>query len=326
VIVDLEPKGNELSAYVSGRVRPLERLTAELGLRYDAQSHTGDETLSPRINVALDLAPRTVLRGAWGLFYQSHDLRNLDVINGVTEFYPAQRAEHRILGLSHAFRNGTSIRVEAYERRISHPWPEYRDLQPEMTDVVQEEFPEHIVRVDPTRALARGIELLVKRDVGGPFAWAATYALAEAEDEIEGEWIPRPRDQRHAVHIEFAYRPTSSWSLSCGWHYHSAWPGTQLDFDVRTLANGEPYYRGRFGSINALRLPDYHRLDLRLSRHMQLGRGRLSLFVDIFNLYGRPNVETYEYFVSVQPDRINVFSEYEEKIGVLPNIGARWEF
>jgi hypothetical protein len=324
--VDLKPTGQELAAYISGRSRPLEQLTTEFGLRHDYQSHTGDQALSPRINVALDIAPTTVLRGAWGSFYQSHDLRALDVMNGVTQFYPAQRAEHRILGLSHAFRNGTSIRIEAYERRISNPWPEYRDLQPEMTDVVQEEHPEHILRVDPTRGLARGIEFLVKRDAGGPFAWAATYALAEAEDEIDGEWIPRPRDQRHAVHLEFALRPNASWSLSGGWHYHSAWPGTQLDFEVRTLANGEPFSKGVFGPMHALRLPAYHRLDLRASRHLQLGRGRLTLFIDIFNLYGRPNVETYEYFMSVETDRLNVFREYEDMIGVLPNIGARWEF
>jgi len=324
--VDMKPSGHELSAYVSGRVRPTERLTAELGLRYDFQSHTDDETLSPRANVALDITPRTTLRGAWGLFYQSHDLRDLDVMNGVTRYYPAQHAEHRILGLSHAFRNGTSIRIEAYERRISNPWPEYRDLQPEMTDVVQEEFPEHIVRVDPNRGLARGIELLVKREAGGPFAWAATYALAEAEDEIEGEWIPRPRDQRHAVHLEFAYRPTPSWSLSGGWHYHSPWPGTELNVEARTLANGDQYFEETFGPMHALRLPAYHRLDLRASRHLQLGRGRLTLFLDIFNIYGRPNVETYEYFWSFEPGRLNVFREYEDMIGMLPNIGARWEF
>jgi hypothetical protein len=321
-----KPTGNEMAVYFSGRTRPIERLTAEFGLRYDHQTHTGDNTVSPRVNVALDVAPRTALRGAWGYFYQSHDLRDLDVMNGVTQFYPAQRAEHRIMGLSHAFENGISIRFEAYERKISNPWPEYRDLQPEMTDVVQEEHPEHVVRLEPTRGSARGVEMMVKRDGGGVFAWSATYALAVAEDEIDGEWIPRPRDQRHSAHVEFALRPTSRWSISGGWHYHSPWPGTELHFNAHTLANGDLYYEGTFGPMHALRLPAYHRLDLRVSRYFALGSGTLSVFLDVFNLYGRPNVETYEYYWRLDNNQFSRFREYEDMIGILPNIGVRWEF
>lgn len=324
--VDLTPSGFEFASYVSTRFRPVESLTAEFGLRYDYQSHTSDKTLSPRANVAFDIAPGTALRGAWGFFHQSHDLRDLDVMNGVTEFYPAQRAEHRILGLSHTFQNGVAVRVEAYDRKVSNPWPEYRDLQPEMTDVVQEESPEHIVRLEPTRGSARGIEFLVKHETGGPVAWAATYTYAVAEDEIDGEWIPRPRDQRHSAHLEFALKPSSRWSVSGGWHYHSAWPGTRLDFDVRTLANGDQYFDGTFGPMHALRLPAYHRLDLRVSRYFPTGRGRLAVFLDVFNLYSRPNVETYEYYVRVDGNQVSHFREYEDMIGVLPNIGVRWEF
>ena len=95
---------------------------------------------------------------------------------------------------------------------------------------------------------------------------------------------------------------------------------------VRELADGGRYFESTFGPMHALRLPAYHRFDFRMSRHVALGRGQLTFFIDIFNLYGRPNVETYEYFWSLEPDRLNVFREYEDMIGMLPNIGVRWEF
>jgi len=324
--VDVSPTGNELAAYFSARIRPRESLTAELGLRYDFQSHTGDETLSPRVNVAVDIAAATTLRAAWGFFYQSHDLSDLDVMNGVTEFYSAQRAEHRILGVTRLIGPGTSLRIEAYDRRISNPWPEYWDLEPALTDVVQEEYPEDIVRVEPARGRARGIEFLVKHNTGGPFAWAATYTFAEAKDEIDGAWIARARDQRHAVFLEFAFRPNPSWSLSGGWHYHSAWPGTERNFQIRTLANGDRFSDGYFGPMHALRMAAYHRLDLRVSRYFLVGRGRLTIFLDVFNLYGRPNSEAYEFYSVTRPDGFYVYRHYDDMIGTLPNIGLRWEF
>ena len=38
------------------------------------------------------------------------------------------------------------------------------------------------------------------------------------------------------------------------------------------------------------RLDDYHRLDIRASRTSRLGRGHLTLFIDVQNLYNRENV------------------------------------
>ena len=43
------------------------------------------------------------------------------------------------------------------------------------------------------------------------------------------------------------------------------------------------------GPFYAERLGDYHRLDLRASRTTSVGKGRLTLFIDIQNLYDQEN-------------------------------------
>ena len=329
VAVAVDTAGHEMGLFVSSRVRPIERFTTEFGLRYDRHSHTDEEKLSPRVNASLEFAPRTTLRGAWGLFYQSHELHRMYVIDGDDQFYPSQHAEHRVLGLSHRLLDGTSFRLEAYERRISDPWPEYRSLEGQI-EVVPEEGPGDRIRIDPIRGLARGIEFFVKRDVGGRFAWSASYALAEAKDEIDTGWIYRPFDQRHTVNLELAYRPNRWWSLSCAFHYHSGWPATAENFSLGQTATGDYYTESAFGPLYAERMPAYHRLDVRASRRFPVGRGQLSIFLDVFNLYDRDNALALNHNVSWSPNgngyNVDVTRGTHGLIGILPTIGARWEF
>jgi outer membrane receptor protein involved in Fe transport len=325
--VTLTPDGHEIGTYLASRIRPLEPVTLELGVRYDHQSHTGDHTVAPRVNAAFQLAPRTTLRGAWGYFYQSHGLHELRVADGENEFGEAQRAEHRILGLQHELTHGLTLRVEAYERRVADPLPEYRNLVPQV-EGVPEEGPEDRVRIDPTRVRARGIELSADYDIGGRFAWSASYALAAAKDEVNGHWIPRPFDQRHTVHVEFAYRPTPRWSLGWAWQYHSPWPGTPEIYGLIPAVNGDNLIDRRFGAPYGNRMPAYHRLDARAMRHFPLGRGQLSIFFDIFNVYDRENALAWDYVAapSATGAGLEVQRNFHSMIGVLPTVGARWEF
>jgi outer membrane receptor protein involved in Fe transport len=320
------PQGYEAGLYVANRVQPVDALTAEVGVRYDHQSHTGDNKLSPRVNVALSLGGRTTLRGAWGLFHQSHGLSELMAADGDDRFYGAQRAEHRVLGLEHHFVNGVSVRLEGYERRIVDPRPEYRNLLP-VIELVPEAEPHDRVRLEPTRGIARGVELAVARSAGDRFAWSANYSLAVVEDEIDGEWVARPFDQRHTVNLEIVYRPSPKWSLSSAWQYHSPWPTTSVSWDSSTAANGEVYFTQQYGPMNAERMTPYHRLDARVSRHFLVGGGRLSVYLDVFNVYSRGNARTMTYYLDVdQSGRLVAVRSANEMLPVLPTLGARWEF
>ena len=327
VAVATDPSGSNLGVYLANRVRPVGPLTVELGLRYERTSYTGDSALlSPRANLALQVAPRTTLRGAWGLYHQAQGLAELQVMDGDGRFYPAQRAEHRIVGLEHRLAEGIFLRLEVYQRRISHPRPEYRGLAPVPKSVPEEDGGDRI-RIAPTRGRARGIELLLRRDAGGPVVWSLGYALAAVEDEVGERWVPRPQDQRHTVHAEVAWEPDPRWSLSWAWLYHSPWPATEQRLDLVTLINGSRALRTSWGPLNAERLPAYHRMDLRVSRRIPLARGRLSVFLDVFNVYDRHNAVAYRYDARLTTSgALTVARTVEAPIGILPTLGARWDF
>ena len=319
--------GTEIGAYLAGRVQPFHGLTAEVGIRYDRQAHTGERSLAPRVNVALEVAPRTTLRGAWGHYYQSHGLQELWSADGDTTFYAAQRAEHRVLALEHRLVDGTTLRLEAYQRNVADPLPEYRNLVP-LIEGLREEDPEDRVFVDPTRGAARGLELMARSTMTGRFAWSASYALSVAEEEIEGVWVPRPFDQRHALQLQVAYRPNPDWSMSADWVYHSPWPYTSPTYALEPLVGGDHYLAQHFGSINGARLSAYHRMDVRASRRFLLGRGELSVYLDLFNVYNRSNMQAVTYFAAwdAANRRIVTEKDVQDQLGILPTFGLRWVF
>ena len=183
------------------------------------------------------------------------------------------------------------------------------------------------VSIDPEKGLARGFELLVQRDIGRKWAWSLSYALSEALDLVDQEWIPRILDQRHAMTLNVAFRPTPRWRLSTGFHYHSGWPITEATFSVDTLSDGSVALERSFNRINAERLPAYHRLDFRVTRSFPLGRGLLQAYLDLFNMYNRGNLRSYLYWARYEDGQLMTTRESgEELLPLLPSIGFRWEF
>ncbi len=329
VDVTSNPAGNELSLYVSGRARVLESLTTEVGVRYDDISYTGDRTISPRLAMALELDRKTTLRGAWGHYYQPQGLHELAAVHEDLTFYPAARAEHRILGLEHRLPGGATLRVEAYQRLTRDPRPEYRNLAPEVEGLWEESLSD-IVRLEPTRARAMGVEVLAKGWVGSRVAWTASYALAVSEEEIDAQWVPRPMDQRHTLTAELALRPTPSFSLSWAWIYHSPWPYTRKSFTLVPVMNsdGAAAFQTSFGPLNHERMPAYHRLDTRVTKRFDLKRGSLFVYLDVFNALNRENPLAVHTNAFWNPDlqQPEYLDRIETQLGVLPTLGLRWEF
>jgi len=329
-VVRVSPDGTELGAYAATRVRPFERLTAELGLRYDRQSHTGDEDLAPRIHAALDVGARTQLRASWGRYYQSHGLHELSVGDGETEYTRSEWAEGFALGLEHTFRNRLNVRVEGYRRDIRNPRRRFFNMSREILAFPETE--QDRIRIDPSEARAKGVELILNQVVGR-WSWAASYALSSTEGLVDEVWTPRFFDQTHVFQSLVSYGNTLGWQFSVGWQYHTGWPITPEEFSGGVVGEdpetGDPVVRvdHAWGALNSERLPAYHRLDLRVSRGFEVGNGTLNVFLDVFNLYNRGNLRSYGYDLRlVDGQVVSTRVGGEEMLPLLPSFGVRWEF
>ena len=309
--------------YVAQRIRPWQPLTLETGIRWDRQSYTRDDQLSPRVNLALALGSRTTLRAAWGRYAQPQALHQLQVQDGEQRFSPAERAVQIVAGLERQFDHGILARVEAYRRDESDLRPRFRNLSNVIEPVAEVQRDRR--RFDPESGRAQGIELFVQRHAARS-SWSASYALAHAYDEIAGARFYRQLDQRHTLYIDYSIALSPAWRLSAAWQHHTGWPITPTTFRGDALADGGVYVVSDYGDYNAERLPAYHRMDLRATRHFDVKGGRLTVFLDIFNAYNHQNPRYYNYNFSYNQGRIGLERVIEPLLPILPTFGAIWEF
>lgn len=335
--VSLNPSGHQIAAYLSNRFRVATPFTAEIGLRYDRSTLTGDNLLSPRVNFVYSIGKQTFLRAGWGYFYQSEGANEIHVSEGENQFYPAELARHWVAGFEHTFGNSIDFRMEAYYKDLSNLRPEYRNGSNKL-----EVFPEvqdDRFRLNLDGATSKGLEFYLKYDKGGKFSWWASYALANAEDNIrsavhqgqaytEGAGVyPGRYDQRHSIYLDMNYRPNRSWHFYVSWQYHSGWPYTALVVKSGQDPNGSIFYYTTYEDYNGANFPAYHRLDVRLNRHFYLSKGRLSVFLAVVNLYNRGNPRNVNYqWVWDTPTSPRLVEEYEYWFKLLPSIGISWSW
>jgi hypothetical protein len=324
--VDVSPAGSALGGYAALRLRPIAPLTAEAGVRYDRDAGTHESHAAPRASAVLQLDAATRLRGAWGRYVQAQGLHELQVQDGAETFFPAERAEHRIVGIERAAGNAITLRVEAYQRLLSRVRPRWLNVGNPITDVFPEASGDRVLFA-PVRGRAEGVEVQARRESGRRVAWAASYTLARAEDQdSSGLWIPRALDQRHAVALDLAWRPRPAWRLSAAWQYHTGWPASPLQQSAATLPDGSIAITRSWGRLNSIRLPAYHRLDARISREWTRRSGRIQAYVDLFNLYNRANARAIDPFAEVRNGQVVLGQSYDEMIPFVPSFGVSWEF
>lgn len=321
-------RGEHLGLWASDRVTWRERLTAEVGARYDRHTATDDTLLSPRVSFGWRLGERSVVRAAWGRFYQSQRPYELQVEDGESALSPAELSEHRVLGYERFLQPGRlgidMFRVELFDREIDNPRARYESLL-EPVNFFPEIEPDR-VRIAPQGSTARGIEMLLRGSRGARFDWWLAYSYARAEDRLRGETVPRSLDQPHTLALDLNFRLPRKWDLNLAWRYHTGWPTTPVRagfvIDPEDPEEG-PELVAVFGRLNSERLPGYHRLDLRASRRWDLSSGRLTLFLDVQNVYDRKNLAGFD--VELDEEAGAVVLVPERWPGVFPSLGVIWE-
>jgi TonB dependent receptor-like, beta-barrel/Carboxypeptidase regulatory-like domain/TonB-dependent Receptor Plug Domain len=322
----LAPSGDDDGAYLADRVRLAKRLTAELGVRWDRQTWVpGGGQVSPRVNLLYDLPGGGAVRVAWGRYAQPQGIHELQIEDGVEGFFPAQRAEQRVLGFEHPLPGGLALRVEAYDKRLSDLRPRYENLF-EPIDLIPEASPDR-VEIAPRRGRARGVELLLKGG-GGRWSWWWSYSRAVAEDRIEDAWVPRSWDQQDAVNFSVNYRPGEKWNLNLAGVLHSGWPTTPVGAVLEPAGDGGLRIVPVLGRRNSARYPSYQRLDLRLSRRVPARRGSFQYFFEVTNLLDRANVRAvsdFDFFPQAD-GTVRVVRKEERWLPRIPSFGLTWEF
>lgn len=317
-------KDNYLAAYVSDRFSPLDSLTLELGVRFDRHTLTNDGLWSPRANLAWGLGSSSVVRLGWGHYSQSQRAYELLVEDGDTTFYPAERSQHWVIGFEHLFEGGrasplVALRAEVYRRRVSNPRPRYENLF-EPFDSLPEGALDRF-RIEPERSRAFGAELFLQGRAGRRLEWWLNYAYSRTEDEIGGMRIPRQIDQRHTVNVDINYDLGRQWDVNLAWRFHTGWRITPVSLEER---EGSEELVPVLGRLNSKPVPDYHRLDVRVSRERRIALGTLTFFLDVQNLYDRKNVAGFD--LEIDQEAGEIVASEERWPGFFASVGFSLEF
>jgi outer membrane receptor protein involved in Fe transport len=306
----VEPHRHDYSAHASTRYGISPALTAEAGLRWES------ERAGPRLAVHYQLDDATSVRASWGRVFQSQSIDELQVADGISEFFAPQRTDHSSFSVERLLRNGVAVRVEAYDKRSSHLRPRYENLLNPLT-LVPELRPDRVA-LTPTRARAHGVEVLLQRKRVGSLGWSLSYGWAEATESLGGVEVPRSWDQTHAFSALLDWS-SSHWNVSIGVMHRSGWPTTAV-----FLEDAEELPILRTGSRNGRRGGTYDSVDLRAERKFMFQHSALSVFLEVANVFDRRNVCCTSY--EIDDETAGLELESRHTLPRLPSLGFLWQF
>jgi hypothetical protein len=176
------------------------------------------------------------------------------------------------------------------------------------------------------RGRAYGMELSIRKKQGLVHGMLS-YTLSRTERQIEGinqgKWYPSNFDKPHDLSLVLNYQYNQRHTLTLNFTYGSGRPSTAPSGSYRNLAGVPiPIYTER----NALRIPDYHRMDLAytLGRdHRKNNKFKTSWTVSLYNVYARKNAFSVYFtqtpFTGAQANRLAILGS------IFPSITFNFE-
>ena len=327
--------GYSYGLYLSDRVEVTDRTMIELGLRWDKQTYLGlqdDDQLSPRVSLFYNQGPKTDLRVSWGRYYQSQGIHELQVEDGVDQYFPAQQTDHLIAGFHYKLGERLRLRAEIYQKNYKDLRPRFENLQDSLA-LVPELEPDR-ARIAPDSARARGIELSLENRGNDELDWWVSYTLSRVTDSIDGRVEKRNWDQQHALQAGIAWHK-GPWEVGLAANIHSGWPTTALSLVQDPGPAGlqiendedEDNFMLEYGPRNAENFSTFSSIDFRISREWNLDKGRISAFFELSNALNRKNQCCIDYDIEDEDAEVLVLEEsIDFWLPILPAIGILWEF
>lgn len=263
-------------------------------------------SLQPRLSVRYLIRPDWSAKLSYGKMDQYvHQLSNAylnlpsDIWVPVTEKIPPMASHQVCAGVYYRFRKTLDFTLEGYYKKMDN-LIEYRDGA--------SLFPKYVhwdEKVSMGEGRSYGMEAMVRKPSGRLSGWIG-YTLAWSDRYFQdgtvnaGIRFPAKYDNRHKLNIALVYHVSRKVELSAAWTYMSGNRVTvALDsYPVLSpsdapfpysgpdrLWQSEPIFRR-----NAVKLGDYHRLDLGVNIYRHTKKGHVGVWnISLYNAYCRLN-------------------------------------
>jgi hypothetical protein len=312
---DLKIYGNHVAAY-AGLVFSLinKRLTITPQLRVDMLAMSGyrgtpDEfnhanvAPEPRLAVRYQLTKWLALKAAIGVYHQPPQPGQLSKITGNPNLTPE-------LGFTYVFG------VESDPTRTLHVEAQafYKDLR--QLVVAGEHFGDPAL-VNDGQGRVYGGELLVRQELWHNFfGWIAyTVSRSERQDHPGDPWRIFQFDQTHIFTLIASYKLPRGYQVGLRFRYVTGDPYTPVASPSAFFDANNGSYRAVYGPVDA-----FHQLDVRFDKAWTFDRWKLSVYLDLQNLYNNRAPESVTYNFN---DRI---SAPLAGLPIIPDLGIRGDF
>jgi ferric enterobactin receptor len=331
ILIDQHNGAFSGGGYAELEIDPTSKFHLQPGIRSTWFQPTGKLYTEPRFSASYVINDNYTLKAATGEFYQfMNEVTREDIVNGSRNFWvlsnnsniPVSEATHYMGGVSYE-NNQFLIDVEGYYKTLSN-LTQYTIRQTgggrnTPISVTQDFY--------TGTGKAKGIEILLQKKLGNYTGWLG-YTLADAENKFAvygNSYYPADQDIRHefkAINMYHYYR----WNFSAVFIFSTGHPYTApLSSYTITTPDGNTSTSFNVSGKNALRYPDYHRLDLSATYDLIKINGNKigSIGLSLFNVYNHTNIWYREF----QLQNYAAVTTDVNYLGFTPNItlSLRWK-
>lgn len=301
------------------------------GLRSTLYEQTGKFYFEPRFSATYTITDKLTLKASTGKFYQfTNRVLREDILSGSRDFWvlsngtsiPVSSAKHYIAGIS--YETGQFlIDIEGYYKQLDNLSEYSQRLKGSRRPGQNVTLEEHFYNGS---GYAKGFEFMLQKTRGKYTGWIS-YTLGKATNNFEaygGDYAAN-QDVRHEFKSVNLYH-YGKWTFSATWIFATGKPYTAplSSYTVNDYSGNSHTFLTISGK-NALRMPDYHRLDAAVTYDLIKVDSRKtgSIGFSLFNIYNRSNVWYKQYnIVNNQVVTSNV-----NYLGLTPNItlSLKWK-
>jgi len=311
---------NQGTLYLSDMFTPIEGITINAGVRFDAyfveqKTHTA---LQPRIALSYQLNDKFTAKGSYTRVSQplhllSHSSSGApsDIWVPSTSRIAPSHSDEMVAGFTYSFNDNLLITVEGFAKRMDNliMYSEGASYAINRTDW------QDMVEVGSGKS--RGLEVGLRKEQGNTTGWIS-YTLSKSTrqfDEINlGREFTFTYDRKHTIALALVQKLGKRWSLGANWMFASGHAVTLYNIfyynsDPLSSALSSGYYLvSGYESLNNARMPTFHRLDLCIDYEKPTKLFNYKFSAGAYNAYARRNPYYINQFPMMGVVKVSLFS------------------
>ena len=332
--VNIDVEGYHNALYAQDSWSLTHRFRLQPGLRFNHFSNGGYSGWSPRLAARYQLGADTYLKGAWGIYHQyifrlAREFQGISLLSNVWALADSTADPSRSI----QYVAGFETKLRRIEVDAEVYYKDYDGLYELNYDEQESVAIGDILRRGDGRAY--GFDLLLRKRAGRQTGWIA-LSTGRTERTIDGLNLDddgRPQsfeskfDRRVTLHVIHAWRFRGRWSLSTRYTRASGQPYTQvLGAGEIELPSGLAWNFQEKAPLNAVRLPDYERLDSSIQRRFEFDSWEMKAYLQIINVTNHKNVFNYFWTDGTAHKRKGGKRTEIRMLPVLPSLGIDFNF